>query len=87
MSQLNGITELLELIDECLANEDWERLERIPPPSQRGVLNGSQADLEEALSAVHEMQSRVKDRMEQITAQLEAAPKLRQAARAYLGGH
>ena len=61
MNSLNGISEMLQFIDECLENADWDQLAALRPLPQHELTNEDPSVLHDALSAVQAMQAWMRD--------------------------
>ena len=86
MSSLNGIDEMLQFIEDCLENEDWDQLAALRPLPQRDLSGEDPGLLHDALSAVQALEAKVQQRLDAVTADLDSVPIVRKATRAYLGG-
>lgn len=84
MSDLAKIADVVDFIDECLAESDWDRLATLTLPTMSDVPLEDPIEIHRAVEAVHAMRSRVQDRMDAITAELEVVPAVRKATKAYV---
>ena len=83
MSRLNGIAEMLDLMDCHLAAEDWDGLAAVAAPTPP-VDQATPEDLAAALAGVEAMQAKVAARMAATMAELESSSAFHAAARTYL---
>lgn len=84
MSELAKIAEVVDFIDECLAEADWDRLAGLSVPPLPDVTSEDPTHIVDALIAVQDMGKRIQARMDAITGELEKVPAVRKAARAYV---
>jgi len=84
MNGLAEITEVVGFIDECLAESDWDRLAALQVPALAEVATYEPTQIVDALIAVQDMVQRVQARMDAIADELESAPTVRKAVRAYV---
>ncbi len=84
MNDLTKITDVVDFIDECLADSDWDRLAALTVPTLSDVPLEDPAEIHNALDAVHAMRDRIQLRMDAITAELEGVPAVRKTTKAYV---
>ena len=75
---------MLQFIEDCLENSDWDQLATLQPLPQRELTREDPAVLQDALSAVQAMQAKVQERLDAVTADIDSVPVVRKATRAYL---
>lgn len=83
MNDLTKIAGVVDFIDECLAESDWDRLAGLTVPTLSDVPLEDPSQIHEALDVVQAMRSRIQQRMDAITAELEGVPAVRKATKAY----
>lgn len=84
MSDLAKIADVVEFVDTCLAESDWDRLAALTVPTLSDVPLEDPAEIHDALEAVHAMRHRIQQRMDAITSELEGVPAVRKATKAYV---